>query len=195
MRYFTSDWHINCAHVLEKFNRPFKSVDDMNRRFIEGCNQRCNFPDVNAVKKCTVYHLGDFLGYGNDHGYELNRVKSDVYTQKILADFILLEGNHDVTNGVRCHGKCMTIDLGRYTNVTMSHYPSTDGRCVDLYRPHNIHLCGHVHNLWKYMYDEKNDVLNINVGVDVWKYVPVSERTLERYIDKLCVELHYVPFI
>jgi calcineurin-like phosphoesterase family protein len=42
-----------------------------------------------------------------------------------------------------------------------------------------------VHGAWKYFIDFDNKVLNINVGVDVWKYNPVSEDELIAYIDSI----------
>jgi calcineurin-like phosphoesterase family protein len=38
------------------------------------------------------------------------------------------------------------------------------------------------------MLDIKNKVLNINVGVDVWKYQIISEDELIKYIDKILQE-------
>ena len=70
--------------------------------------------------------------------------------------------------------------------VSASHYPSP-------LNPTNrlpIHLCGHVHNLWKHYYDKRNNILNINVGIDAWNYQIVSDQELIDYIHKIKRELH-----
>ena len=54
-------------------------------------------------------------------------------------------------------------------------------------------LCGHVHSKWKHCLDVTSNVLNINVGVDVWKYNIVSEDALVRYVDSILTTLRTAP--
>jgi len=82
---------------------------------------------------------------------------------------ILIMGNHDA-KGIRkfFHGwhKELLLDVKVHESeaVFLSHYPSSNsGR---------IALCGHVHNSWKV--GSFSGTSNINVGVDVWDYYPVS---------------------
>jgi calcineurin-like phosphoesterase family protein len=80
----------------------------------------------------------------------------------------------------------MRIHLGkRFPDVSVSHYPSTDQHSIGHWQPGDIHLCGHVHGKWKHLLDIKHQVLNINVGVDVWNFQIVSEDEIIKYIDKI----------
>jgi calcineurin-like phosphoesterase family protein len=78
----------------------------------------------------------------------------------------------------------MMTTLGPYTGTFVSHHPSIDHNSRVKNMSNLIHLCGHVHNRWRYLYDESRNILNINVGMDVWKYSPVSEEKLVRYIQR-----------
>ena len=50
--YFTSDLHLGHRGIIEMQNRPFKSVEEMNRSLIENYNSVVH-------KNDTVYILGD----------------------------------------------------------------------------------------------------------------------------------------
>ena len=51
----------------------------------------------------------------------------------------------------------MTMDIGQYKNVTLSHWPSYDEESRDFRIPfHSVHICGHVHDKWKYTFDKLN---------------------------------------
>ena len=54
MIYFTSDLHFNHANIIMLCNRPFQSVEEMNRVLIENWNNAVN-------KNDDVYVLGDFI--------------------------------------------------------------------------------------------------------------------------------------
>lgn len=97
-----------------------------------------------------------------------------------------LKGNHDISNRVKSLAISMRTALGkRYPNVSVSHYPSYDVHAKGHWLNGDIHLCGHVHSKWKHCLDLTGNVLNINVGVDVWGYRIVSEEKLIEYIDSL----------
>jgi len=51
--FFTSDTHFDDEFAIQYFNRPFKSVDEMNVVIVEKWNSVVTEND-------TVYHLGDF---------------------------------------------------------------------------------------------------------------------------------------
>lgn len=192
--FFTSDLHLQSSEnpgIIDWAHRPFKSVAKHDAALIRGINERCKPDDL-------LIHVGDFMNYGKNRGTEAGRNKPDFYFSQIACQVVFLEGNHDPNNHVRTIGRTITTKVGR--NIcSVSHYPSTDPRfeyvsipTVGSYKRYpggvHIHLCGHVHDAWRYLWDDKRKgvpVLNINIGTDVWRYRPVSESELDAYIEKV----------
>ena len=194
--FFTSDLHFQSTEspgIIDWAHRPFKSVEKHDAALIRGIQERVKPDDL-------LIHVGDFMNYGKNRGREGGRAKPEEYIKRIGRQIVFLEGNHDANNHVRCIGRTLTTKVGRYI-VSVGHYPSWDERFemidtpVYFYAgmkecPIHIHLCGHCHDKWKYSwggYHKGNpdiQFLNINVGVDVWNYRPVSEAELDAYIGK-----------
>lgn len=178
-RFFTADWHLSSQLINKIYNRPFKNVLEMNAGLIDKCNAVASEEDI-------VIHLGDFLIYGNDQGEQGLKINPRFFLKKINATFLNIEGNHDTTNKTKSVGWFVQTRLGNtFPDVSIAHYPSFHPKIKDLVRPGWIHLCGHVHDKWKCFIDKDRQVLNINVGVDVWDYKPVSETELISYIKNL----------
>lgn len=189
--FFTSDLHLQSTEspgIIDWAHRPFKSVEKHDAALIRGIQERVKPDDL-------LIHVGDFMNYGKNRGRESGRAKPEEYVKRIGRQIVFLEGNHDPNNHVRCIGRTLTTKVGRYV-VSVGHYPSYDERfeSVDtpIYGrpvssiPARIHLCGHVHDAWRWKWTlGKTNILNINVGVDAWKYRPVSEAELDAYIGKV----------
>jgi len=185
--FFTSDLHLQSTEapgIIEWAHRPFKSVEKHDAALIRGIRERVKPEDL-------LIHVGDFMNYGKNRGREGGRLKPEDYMALIDRNIVFLEGNHDPNNRVRTIGRTLTTKVGRYV-VSVGHYPSYDERfeyvMVPRYQACNhdgyaIHLCGHVHDAWRYKIQDH--VLNINIGVDAWKYRPVSESELDAYITKV----------
>ena len=180
MKFYTSDWHLNSPGIIEYARRPWKTATAMNAGIIRNANQRAH------NKTDVIFHVGDFCSMGNDQGFKSLDISPKDHVKAIKATLILLEGNHDCTNRVSpVMSHCYT-NLGRwYLNVSVGHYPSNNEMAKGQFQPNSIRLCGHVHNAWKYYYDELNNVLNINVGLDVWRQQIVPEQELIVYIQQL----------
>lgn len=196
--FFTSDLHLQSTEspgIIDWAHRPFKSVEKHDAALIRGIQERVKPDDL-------LIHVGDFMNYGKNRGRESGRAKPEEYVKRIGRQIVFLEGNHDPNNHVRCIGRTLTTKVGRYI-VSVGHYPSMDPRFELTFLPTyaakgygliRIHLCGHVHDKWQYyiggfhtyeIRDVGELILNINVGVDVWKYRPVSEAELDAYIGKV----------
>jgi len=183
-RLFTADLHFNHGAILEYENRPYKSAEDMNRKIINQCNSQTKDEDI-------VYHIGDFSNFGNNKGVPGLRLASKDLVSQLNGTWIMIEGNHDGNNKVKCHMRgCYTM-VAKY-RTWMSHYPSMDfyddkwNKYMPIQKSKiDVWLCGHVHSKWKYMYDYKNKILNVNVGLDCWNYNLVPETKLIAYIDSL----------
>ena len=185
--FFTSDLHFQSTAspgIIEWAHRPFKTVEKHDAALIRGIQERVKPDDL-------LIHVGDFMNYGKNRGREGGRAKPEEYIKRIGRQIVFLEGNHDANNHVRCIGRTLTTKVGRYI-VSVGHYPSYDTRFeraeIPRYRAcdndgYAIHLCGHVHDAWRYKIQDW--VLNINIGTDAWNYRPVSEAELDAYIGKV----------
>ena len=162
--YFTADLHVNHAKILQYCNRPFSSVEEMNETLINNWNDRVQPED-------TVYHLGDF-GWGS--------------VDKLLPIFnrlngkrkILIKGNHD-KEGVKLPWTSIHDMLEvRIDNkiYQLSHYPM---RSWNKSFHGARHLFGHCHGTLS------PHGLSCDVGVDCWKFSPVSTQQLDNIFDKL----------
>jgi calcineurin-like phosphoesterase family protein len=165
MIFFTADTHFGHFNTIEYCNRPFNSVEVMNRTIIDNWNAKVD-------KKDTVYHLGDFgmgsLEYLENIFRHLNGLK------------ILIRGSHD---------KKEVLNLGWYHPVKdgsvyllsgreLTHFTIVDSPDVFLsHYPHRSwpksfhgswHLFGHTHgrlSSWGKSFD---------VGVDCNSFTPIS---------------------
>lgn len=183
-KFFTSDLHLNHCNILKYSNRPFSSIERMNEVLINNINMRAKEDDV-------LFHIGDFICYGNEKGTIGTKVKPEEFLEKIKCKVIFIEGNHDKNNKVKTHLSGGVVNIPIVGRATVSHYPSNDFHCPFTFNKEilNYHLCGHVHDLWKHYFDKDKNVLNINVGIDVWNYQIVSEQEILKYIKEVKKEL------
>lgn len=185
MRWFTSDTHFGHARVIELCKRPFKDVDHMNEVMANNWNERVHPDD-------EVFHLGDVaLGKRQDTLQIVKRLNGTKY---------LIPGNHD--NCWQGHSRVRPKDRALYTDVGFivlpretimpvagnvvlachlpyegdSHHEEryTEKRPVDEGR---WLLCGHVHEAWA------QSGKQINVGVDVRSFAPMSEDEIGEIIN------------
>ena len=177
-KFYTADWHLASPNY-RVYDRPYNSVIEMNDSLIANCNAVASKDDI-------VMHLGDFACFGNDGGFPGLKINPSTFIEKINATFVNVEGNHDLNNKVKSIGFFAQTNLGKaFYDVSIGHYPSYHEKMKKYMQPGWIHLCGHVHRLWKFFLDKDRRVLNINVGVDVWNYKPVSEDELIQFIQRL----------
>lgn len=78
MIYFISDTHFGHKNIIKYCNRPFDSVDHMNRKLTENWNSVVQSDDL-------VYHVGDF-SLGNN---------PSSYFSPLQGKKFLVKGNHD----------------------------------------------------------------------------------------------------
>lgn len=189
--WFSSDLHFGHKRVIEFCNRPFMDVEQMDRELIFKHNDLVAPNDL-------VYHLGDISFHSPQRGIPL--------IKKMNGRKILIQGNHDKYSATQYDevyiavAREMRIVLGG-KHFCLSHYPYfpspyegadplalryQDRRPVE--RPGTILLCGHVHNAWKERCIEMGETKTahqVNVGVDVWDYKPVS---ISQILSLLCKE-------
>ncbi len=187
MRFFTADLHFGHRNIIRYCERPHRSVDHMNADLVARWNDTVGDDD-------EVWVLGDVAMGRIDESLEHIR---DLRGRKVLV-----AGNHD-----RCwagrkrapdlwHDRYRTVGFdeihqGTVTvevagcSVSAGHFPyegdSHDEDRFTHWRPVDTGdwlLHGHVHTRWRV------NGRQINVGVDVWDYAPVSEDDLAIIIDR-----------
>lgn len=179
--WYTADLHFNHTNIIKYCNRPFADLDDMNEKMIEYWNELVQPED-------TVYVLGDF-------SLSLSALQ---FVSLLNGTKKLIAGNHDqcwIGNKKHASATKRYLEAGFESvnsngyqqhklgnlNVMISHLPyagdSHDNDRYSSYRPKNegaILICGHVHDSWSYTETPRQ----INVGVDVSDFRPISEEML-----------------
>lgn len=173
--WFTADLHLGHENIIRYASRPFDSVEQMNCTLINRWNEVVGDDD-------EVWVLGDFA---------LGKITETLPLASLLRGRkVLLTGNHD-----RCwpgHGRraegwteryldagfaevrhgMAKVDVGG-KRVEVCHFPYR-GAATDRHAEHrpidygNWLFHGHVHDRWQ------TRGRMINVGVDVWDYMPIS---------------------
>ena len=181
-RFWTADQHFGHSRVIEFCDRPFKSNHHMNKRLIDGANQRVTEDDV-----CVS--VGDLMMGGNGSRFKMWR-------DMLNGHWVFLEGNHDKNNKVKTIGKSMFTKISHF-NVFVDHIPYfyTEGLFEGIRYWHDPELiayvektcdfaiCGHVHEKWKHSTESK--IPCINVGVDQWDFMPVGDDEVVNYYLKI----------
>lgn len=79
--FFTADQHLNHRNIIKYCNRPFDSVEEMDRTIIENHNKVVGVNDI-------VIHLGDFtLKKTNKEAYK--------YINQLNGINVFIRGSHD----------------------------------------------------------------------------------------------------
>jgi len=119
-----------------------------------------------VAKEDTIWHLGDFSK--NKEGYK--------FLDQLNGKINLILGNYDeealgdysIFNSVQ---KNAIVDIkGR--SYFLTHKPEDYSKSL-------FNLVGHIHGLWKV---QRN---MINVGVDAWHFLPVSEEQIEMHYEAI----------
>jgi len=148
--WFTADTHFGHTNIIKFCNRPFKSIDQMNRVLTMNWNARIKPEDF-------VLHLGDFAFK--------EKSKVNVYLKNLNGHITFLRGNHDNNNSLNTRIFSTVVKIGGKSFFCI-HNP----REVNL--KYNYALVGHVHGKWRIK--ERGRCLLVNVGVDVWNFHPIN---------------------
>jgi calcineurin-like phosphoesterase family protein len=157
-KFFTADWHLLHARILEYCDRPFHNVHEMNEALIENHNEIVKPGD-------DVYVLGD-IALGNPRVVEklISRFNGKLH---------LIQGNHDKT-ALKCKELFQWIkpffeltiqDMAARGNkrlVVMCHYAMRVWNRSHHGMETSIHLYGHSHG----GLDDTDTSASMDVGVD-----------------------------
>lgn len=168
--FYISDLHFGHKNVISYDNRPFLSVEEMDKTMIENWN--------NVVKNDdTVYILGDISWYDYKKTVEI--------MGQLKGTKILIKGNHDKLNQElkNCFQYIYDYkeikDNGR--DVILCHYPIP---CFNKHFYGAIHLYGHVHNSFEAnmmehvkkemtdLYGKQCNMFNVGAMMPLMDYTP-----------------------
>jgi len=157
MLYFIADTHFGHYNIIRYENRPFCSIERMDKFMIDKWNSVVDDDDI-------VFHLGDFSLCNTKRSfYIFNRLKGIKY---------LIRGNHDAysrTKFVERMGFKDVYDeywLGNSKKILLTHKPKDiDSNIM------NIH--GHIHGLF-YKNSRWRDDNHRCVSVELIDYTPIS---------------------
>ena len=164
MIYFTADLHIDHNNIIGMKNRPFHSVEKMNKALIQNWNAKVSDND-------DIYILGDFTLKGPSLANEL--------LEQLQGRKYLIRGNHDRFVDRQRFKQDAFVWVKDYFELSwqgrwfiMCHYQllSWNG----LHRG-SFHLHGHQHNPPEYnLANRAAGVRRIDVEVDAQGMAPVS---------------------
>jgi calcineurin-like phosphoesterase family protein len=174
--FFTSDTHFQHKNIIKYCNRPFNTVREMDSALVKNWNAVVGPDDI-------VFHGGDFcFGAKSSWAYLCDALNGKKY---------LAGGNHDgnITPdkfvdvqqmfNIRIMGDEEIASDGQ--RITLCHYPM-----LSWYQSHRgaWQLFGHVHGGLSNKGEMKTTPNQLDVGVDVHNFTPISYETVKEIITK-----------
>ena len=178
-KFYISDWHYGHEQSLHFDDRPFKTVEEMNKALVDRWNAVVSPGDI-------VYVLGDMFWRNSSEAVEVLKT--------LKGTKFLIKGNHDRQNDgkfIRSFAKVTeyleTEDNGR--KVVLCHYP------IPYFKNHFYgwyHLYGHVHTSFEWnmvkhdrylmeeLYGKPCSMYNVGCMLPYMDYTP---RTLDEIIE------------
>lgn len=185
MKFFTSDTHYYHSNIIRYSNRPYKSVDEMNKAMIDNWNSVVKPGD-------EVYHLGDF-GFASE-------AQLDEILNNLNGRIHFIVGNHDktITNSTRL--KSCFASISGYKEVYIENSKEKSGRSlvvlchypmIEWNKSHHgsFMLHGHCHGNLTYPF--KNPRRIMDVGVDPVGYFPIDQNKVVDILSKLEIGTHH----
>ncbi|OAN82400.1 metallophosphoesterase [Jannaschia sp. EhC01] len=174
--WYTADTHFGHDNIIKHCGRPFESVAQMDAVLIENLCARVGPKD-------TLWIVGDFA-----FGPKAKDRKwlSNLFARLPGKEKHLVVGNHDgeATQQLPWTTVSQMAEVadGQGPHAVLNHYPMITWHRA---RKGALHLFGHVHDQWM---GSRNAV---NVGVDVWGYVPVTIRDIAQRAKTLPENKHW----
>jgi calcineurin-like phosphoesterase family protein len=166
--HFTSDTHFGHGNIIKYCNRPFASSWEMDNEIVNNWNNAVSPTD-------TVYHLGDFA-----FGRNANKEYIAKLAKQLHGEIHLIIGNHE---------KIAMAMPWRFASIKHYDEINVEGQEIVLFHygmrtwHHDLrgvwHLYGHSHG------GLPTFGKSLDVGVDSWKFAPVSFARLKETMDRL----------
>ena len=164
--FITSDTHFGHTRIIQYENRPFNSINEMNKEMIKRWNAKVTNNDV-------VFHLGDFC-FGNKE--MISAIISELNGKKILV-----MGNHDRGHNVKYYLDCGFDEVYNYPILYKEFFIFSHEPITYLKAPF-ISCYGHIHGSPNYPTFTKNSVC---CCVERWNYTPINFNTILLNLERL----------
>ena len=173
MIWFTADTHFGHKNIIKYANRPFDSIDEMDKTIINNWN---NCVDEND----KVYHLGDVaLCSPNKLRKILDQLNGKIY---------LIKGNHEKSaleckdrfEWVKDYHELMLNDPDGFKGkklIVLFHYAM---RVWNASHHGSLSLYGHTHG----ELEDEPKLLSIDVGVDCHDFKPINYNDVKNIMSK-----------
>jgi len=159
MFYFTSDNHFWHGNIIKYCNRPFASVEDMNRVMISNWNEI-------VMPEDTIFHIGDFGLCKSSEAPDAPKDPFKFIRNQLNGNIIFIAGNHDGNNKNRSIIESMIIIHGGH-KIFLTHNPKYFRKDIEW------NFCGHTHgNEGTFRRIGKSII--VDIGVDCWGFKPVN---------------------
>jgi calcineurin-like phosphoesterase family protein len=164
--FFTSDTHFGHSNIIKYCNRPFSSSWEMDKQLATNWNSVVGPDDV-------VYHLGDFA-----FGREATQEYISKLAKQLNGQIHLINGNHEkLAHSIKWRFASIKdydeIEVEKQ-RIVLFHYGLRTWH-------HDLrgvwHLYGHSHGGLE-PYGK-----SLDIGVDSWKFTPVSFARLKEKMD------------
>ncbi len=167
MDYLISDLHLDHDNIIEYCDRPFESVEDMNKTLVENWN--------------TMVDPTDSVLYGGDLTIRQSAAALLDWLDELNGEIVFLLGNHDQTvfEGL---DKVRFVDEYRFKYRGVPFYAVHDPADVPS-NPTGWVLHGHHHNNWPDRFPfVDHDNRRVNLSVELLNYRPLSTDRLVEYL-------------
>lgn len=175
--WYTADTHFGHENIIKFCNRPFANTDDIDATMLKNLADRVGPDD-------DLWIIGDFA-----FGQKAKDVPylMEVFEQLPGARKHLVTGNHDFQPTLELGWDTVSpfIELrdGPQNQLnTLCHYPMITWNHA---RRGALQLFGHVHDNWK------GSSNSVNVGVDVWDFMPVRFDDIALRAASLPINAHW----
>lgn len=169
--FLISDTHFWHKNILHHCQRPFSSVEEMNRSLIENWNYKVNPQD-------EVFHCGDF-SFNNIS----KNINIDILSQLNGKKYLII-GNHDNKNLITSEYWIRTFDLlhlqTKENHYILCHYP-LEAWYLKFYGSYHLH--GHIHT--KDFKPTHYNPRKLDIGVDYNNYSPISLKECKEKLNYL----------
>ncbi len=170
MNYYIADTHFGHTNCLKFDNRPFETIEEMDRVMIDAWNRTVGQED-------EVYILGDFCFKSSN--------SSKKYLSSLTGKKHLITGNHDgVTlkneEARSCFESISQIKViyDEGEKIILCHYPIAEWESM---KSGSWHIYGHIHgNTDETFHFMKTRERALNAGCMINNYCPVTFRQLIR---------------
>jgi calcineurin-like phosphoesterase family protein len=173
MIYFTADLHFRHSNIIHLCNRPFETVDEMDKVLMRNWN-------YTVMPRDEIYILGDLTMAPSPVAHEI--------LSKLNGTKYFIKGNHDKFLNQFAPYESDFVWIKDYHRLVhngriyiLCHYPFAEW---DGFYRDSIHLYGHIHNNPVSAARIDKNALSFNVGVDCTNFRPISIEEINAMADK-----------